>query len=399
MGLENIDSTTTETAQQEDPIQPDKRAAASRWPGANYIKKHWKGQLPLGVSFWVNYFGLYVFFIVFAKLLTGRRSYLSPIQAARFGLLLLVMVAITYPWRIVGMWRCCTNYAATHHASVRVILIRFIIIVGVLLTACIHITYWPLYKQRFVHSFFKDYMAQYTLTLQEDNTLLHLEGSMGFGLSRDVKKILAENPKIEGIILDTPGGRAYEGRQLAKLVQQHGLDTYSKVGCCSAGTIPFLAGNKRYLASGCPLVFHRGKKFEYVDKRFDAEKIQRKDFQIYPSKEIERAFFDKAISELKANEYWIPTTQELLDARVVHEIILDDQDIAASKRLYRLLERLTKLEIERGMEEVTFDLESLEDKFRKGLTYDERDKIHDQLDISIEKLEAQLASDADPNDL
>ena len=272
-------------------------------------------------------------------------------------------------------------------------MVYIVVIIGIALTIFSNITALPAYKLFFKRSFYEDDMAQYTLELLKNNTLLHMKGSMGYGLSKDVKKLISENPGIKGIVLDTTGGRAYEGRQLAKLISHYDLDTYSLACCASAGTMPFLAGKKRYLTNECILVFHRAKmEVEYLDRKFDAGHIQRKDYELYPSQEIDRVFFEKVISELVNNEYWIPTMQELLDAHVidgiveVRDIIFDFSKL--DKDLYKLLSDVAKLEANYGIDDGAIDLKFTENKISKGLTLDERDKIYEQLKVRIERLNA-----------
>lgn len=288
----------------------------------NYFKKHWKGQLSLALSFWINYLSVAILFRVISFFLTGRKAYLSPIQAARFSLILLVVFLVTYPWRIVGLWRSTNNHSKKYGASASVITVRFIVIVGVLLTIPIQIVAIPAYKFAFKRSFFKDPHAQYTLTLKQDDTLIHFEGSMGYGLSQDVSRIITSNPGIKGIILDTTGGRSYEGRQLAKLIGKYDLDTYSLKHCVSAGTIAFLAGNKRYLADESYLLFHLPVlEDHYLGWDFNVEEIMENDFTKFADNGIQQSFIDKLLAETKINDYWIPTKQELLDAGVIHKVL------------------------------------------------------------------------------
>ena len=65
-------------------------------------------------------------------------------------------------------------------------------------------------------AFIKD--NNYRLTLERNDTLIHLQGELNWGVSKEVSKILKYNLGIEGIILDSTGGRIYEGRELAKLI-------------------------------------------------------------------------------------------------------------------------------------------------------------------------------------
>lgn len=288
----------------------------------NYIRKHWRGELSLAVSFWVNYVAFELLWRIPCYFLTGRKPYLSPIQTARFSLILLALYLITYPWRVVGVCRACRRHWRNNPRRFWPITVSAVVVISVLLTIMIHILALPAYQAFFGRAFFKDPLAQYTLTMKENGTLIHLEGTLGYGISRDVQQLIGRYPGVRGIILDTPGGWAYEGRQLGWLVCRHHLSTYSIQGCYSAGITAFLAGRERYFARYADMYFHLPEMdIQYAGWILNSEQILRDDLKMFAPNGFQASFVERVFSEIKEKECWVPTEQDLLDGGVIHGVI------------------------------------------------------------------------------
>ena len=169
-------------------------------------------------------------------------------------------------------------------------------------------------------AFEKDKYADYILNLNDAGTLIHLKGGLGFGVSKEVKQLIEKHPFIEGIILDSPGGRLYEGRELSKLITINALNTYSLKGCYSACATAFISGNKRFLAKDATLAFHQYRatpEFSalYVDLSYE----QNKDLDLYKRRGIAPEFLDR-IFQARNDDFWAPTTEVLMRNGVVHEL-------------------------------------------------------------------------------
>ncbi|MGH6825223.1 hypothetical protein [Methyloceanibacter sp.] len=68
----------------------------------DYLIKHWRGELSLPVSFWLNAWLLQAFFVVAMRVLAG----LMP-PAVMLGLVILAMAIAVWGW--VGVWRSATR--------------------------------------------------------------------------------------------------------------------------------------------------------------------------------------------------------------------------------------------------------------------------------------------------
>ncbi len=300
----------------------EKEPANKKERSVNYIRKHWRGELSLTISFWINLVLLNFVKVLFEKLLSYNEIIENPVIAARVAIIYAVFCyIIVYPWQIVGLWRSCNHHIEKSGKRFWARTSQGLVIVGFILTIAILGKSWPIYKDFFRMGFQKDEWGNYTLKLEKDNTLIHLQGGLGFGVSEDISKLLKKNPKIEGIILDSIGGRIYEGRELADLISTYGLNTYSLKGCYSATTTAFIAGKNRFLGIGANLAFHQYQVgYKSMNGLVDMKDEQAKDWLFFQQQGIKRKFLDKLFNT-HPEDLWYPTVDEMLDAGVIHGII------------------------------------------------------------------------------
>jgi len=287
-----------------------------------YIGKHWRGDLSLPVSFWVNGFCINIIFILIFTGLTTVMPEQNPVTAARiFILMLATNILIVYPWQVVGLWRSACNYAEEKKTKTWPAIVKALVVLGLLGTLGRMNTEWPLYTDMYELGFKKDEWSEYSITLATNKELIHLKGKMGFGLSKDVAKFIKKHPDVKGIILDSIGGRIYEGRELSKLILVNSFNTYTLNGCYSACATAFISGNKRYLAKGANIGFHQYvNTLKSVDDLVDMPAEEQKDLDLYRKRGITESFITR-IFKAKPDELWYPTIDEMLDAGVIHGLV------------------------------------------------------------------------------
>ena len=296
--------------------------AKKRDRSVNYIRKHWRGELSLTISFWINLVLLNFVKVLFEKLLSYNEIIENPVIAARVALIYAVFCyIIVYPWQIVGLWRSCNHHIEKSGKRFWARTSQGLVIVGFILTIAILGKSWPIYKDFFRIGFQKDEWGNYTLKLEKDNAFIHLQGGLGFGVSEEVGQLLKKYPEVKGIILDSIGGRIYEGRELADLISTYGLDTYSLKGCYSAATIAFIAGKNRFLGIGANLAFHQYQVgYKSMDGFVDMKDEQAKDLLIFQHQGIKSEFLSK-LFDTHHDDLWYPTIDEMLEASVIHGIV------------------------------------------------------------------------------
>ncbi len=293
----------------------------------NYILRHWNGELPLRVAFWVNVVLINLALRGLDQWLGKIATNLYPVTAMRLSLAIAVVsVFIIYPWQLIGAWRTARNYEKNADTGFWGGAARFVLVLGLIATVVNLAINTPLYRDMFKIGFQKDEFADYEISITSDGALLHLEGSLGFGVSDDVKQVLANNDSVKGIILDSVGGRVYEGRQLASIISDNKLDTYSFQGCYSACGTAYIAGATRFLGKGANLAFHQYWSPEVnIAALADLDAEQKADLLIYRKHGVSEEFLERIFTSSE-NDLWYPTVQELLSWNVVHQII-DRSDV------------------------------------------------------------------------
>jgi len=89
-----------------------------------------------------------------------------------------------------------------------------------------------------------------------DGTAAIITGEIDFALYAALEQVLADNPDLQEVRLDSVGGAIHAARGLARLVRENGLNTSVQRDCFSACTLVFIAGQSRQLAPQAQLGFH-----------------------------------------------------------------------------------------------------------------------------------------------
>ena len=103
---------------------------------------------------------------------------------------------------------------------------------------------------------------QYQVALLPGAREIEVSGGLGFGVTAAVAELLAGNPDVRRIRLNSGGGALSEGVRLRELIIAHGLDTYSSRECSSACVSAFIGGRFRYLQRGARMGFHLPRNWE-----------------------------------------------------------------------------------------------------------------------------------------
>jgi curved DNA-binding protein CbpA len=287
----------------------------------NYICKHWRGELSLAISFWVNVCLINIIIMSLVNWFVQNSPIDHPVISARVIFIIVISSLFVFTWQIVGLWRSCDRHVVVSDRAFWARTAQAMVVLCLVANLGNIASYWGIYKEVYQVGFQKDTTPAYTLSLRKNDSLIHLEGGLRFGVSKDVASLLKGNPDIGGIILDCSGGRIYEGRELSKLILIYGLDTYSLKGCYSAGTVAFISGTNRFLGTGATLGFHQYHMgYDRLDEFVDVEEEQEKDLLIFKRKDIKKEFLEKLYTS-SAEDLWFPSREELLSAGVIHGVV------------------------------------------------------------------------------
>lgn len=156
------------------------------------------------------------------------------------------------------------------------------------------------------------------------------------------RDILAENPGISELQLNSSGGSVYAGGEIAGLVLEYGLDTSIDGECISACVDVFLAGERRRMTIGSKIGFHqRSWPAPAVHKYYRSERKQQRwatpfEFGSWIYQDTQREIYDHlaymvdrgvdpgfAIETMRTDPdgEWYPSRLRLIAGGVLREVL------------------------------------------------------------------------------
>ncbi|MFA4920401.1 MAG: hypothetical protein WC581_14330 [Thermodesulfovibrionales bacterium] len=301
---------------------------------ANYFIGSWRGDKSLAVSYWINGFLLTFALQVFIGLYNSASTLFSDtarlhVRMYFFVAIILEMLVIAVSvWQTVGIWRSAEHHKEQTNRKFIATLAQILICITVLVSYGKIVGLKNYYNDVFWNALGKDPLGGYHLKISEDERELSkgriypnkkqltISGVISFGLARDVDDILSANPQIKTVILNSDGGRVWEGENLLDVLTNREIEeTVTETGCSSACTIAFLAGKIRLMRKNKPLLgFHSSSSLYYLENSVDSE--NRRIHTLMVSHGISSAFANKALSA-SPSSMWYPSFDILWDEGIV----------------------------------------------------------------------------------
>lgn len=287
----------------------------------NLIKEHWQGDYSLDFAYWVIGVGVTLLLSLLIFLIDKLLTILS-INANFYGGLLIAFcgfILLVTLWQLVGIWRSA-RYHTSRGGRARWANAARIMVVIAAVRAVIDFNQVGLgqLEEGFGLLAKGESLGTFELRILNQGTELELIGSLPFGTADSVQALLERYPDVQVIHLNSRGGRISEGVRLYQLIQQYNLNTYSPSECSSACTIAFMGGAKRYLGKRGILGFHSAS-LQSVDGN-DVTQLNDEFKRIYRRHGVSESFIRQAVRVAGA-AIWYPGQLELLDARVVDELV------------------------------------------------------------------------------
>ncbi|MBN1180887.1 MAG: DUF4339 domain-containing protein [Bacteroidales bacterium] len=323
-----LNKTQSDSASANRMVAPASEHFIKRSKRPSYILRHWRGDLTLPISFWVNGVFLNLLFLSFVNIVPWNDLVnASPKTYSVLAILLWIFLLPVSIWQLIGIWNSSTNYIRSGKSRITGNFVKFIIILNLFnLYSTITKTGIPQVKEYFNIAIGNDPFGDYQIRVLRDASELEIYGPIAFGLSNDVEKILNTHPSIKIIHLNSIGGRVVEARKLRDIIYSRKLSTYTSSGCSSACTLAFMGGNKRLIAKNAYLGFHQ---YSFPGLQQPAYSNEyNKDKQDWRSRGVSESFIEKAYATPN-NEIWKPSHKELLDANFITGYP-ENEDVAIS---------------------------------------------------------------------
>jgi hypothetical protein len=289
---------------------------------ANYLIRHWRGELSLPIAYWVNLFLVNVVLLVLEATLQGFAHEAGPVVSGLLALGFYSATAIVTAWQLVGVWRSARAHPSRGGSRGWAVLAQIVAMLAVVRLFNLVNTQWPVLQQAATLIIHGDTMRAAELRVLNHGTEVEVAGGLSFGTAKRLETLLKGNSTVRLVQLNNIGGWIAEGELLQEIIETRGLATYTARECDSACLFAFMGGKDRYLGTHGRLGFHEAS-IAGVGGRLSRSGTDR--FRsVFLRKGVSSSFVDRALSTPAAS-IWYPTWQELLDAHVITAVVDDSR--------------------------------------------------------------------------
>ena len=284
----------------------------------NYLLRHWRGELSLPISYWLNGFLANIVAILFLLGIGGLLSFTNNAYAPLvYWLSAIFFILIVVCWQTVGIWRSSDRYIIEKGQHFWASAAKLMVVIGVFSNVAeINKTYVPAIKESLERIEWQS-EANWDVLLLNGGKEIELSGAINTGIANELSIILDASKNVKTIHVNLSlGGLVDEAIILQKIISKNNLNTYVSGECVSACTIVFLGGKKRYIKSSAKLGFHAYKVPGLKENQMDYSD----DKNYLKSLNVDKKFITK-IFETPHLEMWYPEIDELMEANIVHEIV------------------------------------------------------------------------------
>ncbi|MBW8270286.1 hypothetical protein [Caldovatus aquaticus] len=169
----------------------------------------------------------------------------------------------------------------------------------------------------------------FTITVLRRGTAVEFRGDIVPGAAPALEAVLRGQGRDAQVLhLVSPGGMRGEAIRMASVVARHRLDTFVRSQCNSACAMVFLAGRRRVIQQGAVLGFHRGTPLGLRPDQTGGVPLGAELRSAFRHAGIPRWFLDR-VDATPPDMLWVPTPEELLEARYVHRVVADGEGFSA----------------------------------------------------------------------
>lgn len=300
-----------------DPVINETPPVSSAPPSGrrNYFARHWRGELSLGVSYWINGIFAQAVIVAVAKSFGSLGDAVS-LKSVAIGCISFYLFSFAMSvWQIVGTWRSASNHVArggqlcwAGTAKVVLVLSALTLLKSTVSTTVPQIT-------EFAKIIAGDTgIPKFEVRVLPGGSEIEFRGGLRAGSAKELERIVNAVPQAKVLHLNSGGGRISEGEQMARIVRERGLITYTSERCLSAATLVFLAGKERVVSERAKLGFHSGSfpGMTAEQRRYGDELIR----QIMRSAKISDDFINHVLAT-PPSDMWYPSVAEMRQAGVI----------------------------------------------------------------------------------
>ena len=280
------------------------------------IKNHWRGNLSLPISFWVNGSFTTVIVALLTLYVSDELDY-SDLSEASWLLATLTLYCVSMVivvWSIVGIWRSATSYQQKGGALKWSLTARLLALLGALgFSSEFSQATLPVFQTLIVRAGIETLGPP--ATLKVTGRTLHIDGTITHKVTERFEALIAQHPDIDQVSISSFGGRTNAGVAIASIISKRKLNTVAVGECSSACTFIFLSGKVRKFDINASLGFHSPKILGLSDleSRLESPAVT----EAYQAAGLSEAFISKALSTPSAS-MWYPSDDILIRQGAVH---------------------------------------------------------------------------------
>lgn len=279
-----------------------------------YLIRHWRGELPLWVAWWLNGVGL----TALSLALEGNLGALGLDRGldSRAGVTLfvaagVVLLLLVPAWQVIGIFRAADRHAAEVGTPLAAYVTQGLATVLTILLALRFVM--------FAGEGYSGLRLAFPITgwhyqVSVSGRLLEVRGSITFGLADAVQAALTANPQVRRVRLNSGGGSLSEAQKLRGIIIAHDLDTDSTRGCSSACVSAYIGGHQRLLRSSARIGLHLPRNPGY-GLRGPLSPAYAAELGYFASRGVPPWFLQRWIAS--GRQFWYPTPLQLWQAGIV----------------------------------------------------------------------------------
>ncbi len=311
----------------------------------NWFIRYWRGQVSLPMSYWVVGIATSLLIYAFNALIAvAMEQATAKWQLGGLSLVLYTFIITVVTWQSVGLFRTALKHplrtGRSGWANVAIIMLGISLLT---FSVTMYNTGFPLMKASIEMLVGDGPYEKTEFRVLNDGHDLELMGHIEIGSNELLKEQLALYPNINRIHLHSQGGRILAAIRMMDTIKRSGAETYVKTECASACTLLFVAGAKRTLGENGKLKFHApgvGTASAHDNTELGADMKKAYEGENLP------VWFIKKVMRTPNDTFWVPTSQELLKANIVNDVV--------DSRLYPISglgpdSSITPAEIESGL--------------------------------------------------
>jgi hypothetical protein len=281
-----------------------------------YAKAHWRGDLSLARSYWINGVALTIALNVGAAAMDSFLSEQS-LDHVLFAVppLIVLVVALTL-WQAVGIWRSATRSGGRTGRRLWPNLAKVAVCLGVL-TVAVDFATATVDLVRLWSSLNDPVLNAYTIERAGDADLLFI-GAIN---ARSVDEVIEalEDPAITVLRVSSQGGLIRPAVKLARYIRRRELTVRAEAVCSSACVMLLAASPHAAIRPDTDVTFHRPEpvaEFVNAEIRRDSETSLAETSELY----AELGLAPWAIRNAGRRQFWTPRIDQLIRMGLIDSI-------------------------------------------------------------------------------